>query len=193
MVIGHWSLVIGYWLLVIGYWLLVIGYWLLVIGYWLLVIGYWLLVIRYSLFVMLPFLLIAAVGYVVIAVRFVVRFKRSGGDEIDAMHPIVPAACGGIVPVVVALTMAYLFLIVGGSTTVQFNVGNASAMDVWSTWVGLWPMFLFLTLAGAVVGFVWALVCAIWKKFRPWLGISAASFGFSALAFFTVVSHFPSA
>jgi len=39
----------------------------------------------------------------------------------------------------------------GASTTVQFNAGRDDAMNWWSLWVWLWPLFLLGLLAGGAV------------------------------------------
>lgn len=86
-----------------------------------------------------------------------------------------------------------LFLIVEGATTVQFNAGSPSRMNVSSTGVDLWSAFLFITAAsglGALIGFI---VCAFKKTMQASIPPSIASFSLSALAFFTLASYFPSA
>ncbi len=46
----------------------------------------------------------------------------------------------------------------GASTTVQFNANSDAAMSAWSTWVGIWPLFLLLALACTVVAAILFLV-----------------------------------
>ena len=93
----------------------------------------------------------------------------------------------------VTATMTYLFLIVGGATTVQFNAGSSSRMNVWSTWVDLWPLFLLLTAATGLGTLVWTIASAVNKESRVALPAAIASLLLSILAFFTVASYFPSA
>jgi hypothetical protein len=144
---------------------------------------------------LLPLLILAALGYVVFAIAAVRRELRHGGGagSPDSFHPAAKFIFAGGVPVTVAVSMTYLFLIVGGATTVQFNVGSSSRMSAWSTWVDLWPVFLFATAASGLGSLIWLLVCAFRKTMRPSIAASVASLSFSVLAFFTVLTYFPSA
>lgn len=141
---------------------------------------------------LLPFLILACICYLTFAVTSTAKGKQDSKDIVSS-HPIVKYIFAGGVPVVVALTMTYLFLIVGGATAVQFNAGNPSAMNVWSTWVGLWPVFIVMTAASGLGTLIWTIACMISKQIRPSIVASVASFSLSVLAFFTVVSYFPSA
>lgn len=143
---------------------------------------------------LLPLLISATLSYVAFAVSVIVRERRSGDShETDAPYPAMKFVLTGGVPLVVTATMTYLFLIVGGATTVQFNVGSPSRMNVWSTWVDLWPMFLFITAASGLGALIWLGVCAFKKTMRPSIPVSVTFLLLSVLAFFTVASYFPSA
>lgn len=143
---------------------------------------------------LLPLLILACLVYIAFAIVHLVREKQRNVSEEDTiLVPVMKFVCGGGVPIAVAATMAYLFLIVGGATTVQFNVGSSSRMNVWSTWVELWPIFLFLTAAVGLGTLIWTIVSAVRKSKRSSLPASIFSFLLSVLSFFTVVSYFPSA
>ena len=81
---------------------------------------------------LLPLLILACVTYILYAVVTAVRERRSrkSGEERSPL-PISRFVAGGCVPVAVTATMTYLFLIVGGATTVQLNAGSPSRMNVW--------------------------------------------------------------
>jgi uncharacterized protein YjbI with pentapeptide repeats len=55
--------------------------------------------------------------------------------------------------------------LLGASSTVQFNTGSSGAMQLWSGWVGLWPLFMLLLLSCLVVAVVSALafVASRWR------------------------------
>ena len=143
---------------------------------------------------LLPRLNLACLGYIALAIASVVRNKRSGIQrEDDSLHPSVKFIFARGVPITVAATMTYLFLIVGGSTTVQLNVGSFSGMNVWSTWVGIWPLFLVLTASSLLGVLIWTIACALVKEYRPMVSISLASLLLAILAFFCVLTYFPSA
>ena len=144
---------------------------------------------------LLPLLILATFCYVTfafVASRREVR-QGAGSRSPESLHPAVKFIFAGGVPVTVAATMTYLFLIVGGATTVQLNVGSSSRMNVWSTWVELWPVFLFMSAASGLGSLIWLIVCAFKKTMRPSIPASVASILFSVLAFFAVATYFPSA
>ena len=147
-----------------------------------------------SLRMLLPLLILASLCYLVFAVTSVMR-QRSSGEPIadDSLHPVAKFLFAGGVPILVTATMIYLFLIAGGATTVQFNAGSPSRMNVWSTWVSIWPIFLFLTAASSLGALIWLLVCSIKKSSRVSISVPLISCLLSVLAFFTVASYFPSA
>ena len=122
------------------------------------------------------------------------RHKATAASaEGDAIHPAVKSLIAGGIPVLVAATMTYLFLIVGGATTVQFNAGSTSRMNVWSIWVDIWPVFLFLTAVSGFGSLIWLVVCAAKESRRRTILAPILSLLLSVLAFFTVASYFPSA
>jgi hypothetical protein len=144
---------------------------------------------------LLPLLILATFGYTAFAVQVCRREVRRGAAtrSPDSLHPAAKFVFAGGIPVTVAATMTYLFLIVGGATTVQLNAGNPTRMTVWSTWVDLWPVFLFMTAASGTGSLIWLFVCVFKKTMRPLIPASVASILFSVLAFFTVATYFPSA
>lgn len=143
---------------------------------------------------MLLLLVLACIGYLFYVAASILRQKAAAASaEDDALRSALKSIIAGGVPVVVAATMTYLFLIVGGATTVQFNTGSPSRMNAWSTWVDLWPVFLLLTAVSGFGSLIWLVVCAANKSMRPTIATPIFSLLLSVLAFFTVFSYFPSA
>ena len=143
---------------------------------------------------LLPLLILASIAYIIYVLSAVAKESRENVSRVhDAPHPTLKFLFAGGAPIVVSVTMTYLFMIVGGATTVQLNVGSPSRMNVWSTWVDLWPLFLFITAASALASLVWLIVCACKKTSRQNISFSIASLLLSVLAFVTVMSYFPSA
>jgi hypothetical protein len=143
---------------------------------------------------LLPLLVLSCVFYIAYAVYSIMRAKARGESMDSTTYKlIVKFLSAGAVPIAVAATMTFLFLIIGGATTVQFNAGSPSRMNVWSTWVDLWPGFLLLSIGSAFGSLIWAGVCAAKKETRPSTVIPIISLLLSTLAFFTVASYFPSA
>ncbi len=91
------------------------------------------------------------IAYLVVWMPYVVglhgygRWKRLGQGAVALSHAA---------PSLVAITMAYIFLIGHGATVRQFVAGSEQGMDVWSLWVGLWPLLLLATFA-AGLGYRW--------------------------------------
>lgn len=144
--------------------------------------------------VLLTLFLLATLGYVGFAVVSILRELRnreSGGSA--ALHPAAKFVFAGGIPVGVAATMAYLFLVVGGATTAQFNAGSPSRMNAWSIWVEVWPVFLSITAASGLGALTWLVFCVCGKSVRQTAPASIASLLLSVLAFYTVASYFPSA
>jgi Ca2+/Na+ antiporter len=141
---------------------------------------------------LLPILLLACLTYLGFAIYEILKTKKRP-EKADTIHPGMKFFLGGGIPVAVTATMTYLFLIAGGATTVQFNAGSSSRMNAWSTWVDLWPLFLFLTAATGLGTLVWTIASAVKKECRVALPAAIASLLLSILAFFTVASYFPSA
>ena len=143
---------------------------------------------------LLPLLIIVCVAYVVYSLVSIfqeLRLKRSSNSY--AFHSSVKFIFAGGVPILVTLTMVYLFIIVGGATTVQFNAGSESGMSAWSMWVSLWPLFLLLTAINGVGCLIWLITCICKRNLRRKVIFSIVSLFFSTLSFYTVVSYFPSA
>lgn len=142
----------------------------------------------------LPLYLLACLGYAAYAVGLILREKSDPATAGSARLRLASKFLfGGGIPLGVAGTMAYLFLIAGGATTVQFNVGSSSRMNAWSNWVDLFPLFLLLTAASGLGTLIWLIVAAIRKSMRPEIPVAIASLLLSVLAFITVASHYPSA
>jgi hypothetical protein len=143
---------------------------------------------------LLPLLNFAIIAYVGFAIASITRERCARESRSpDSLLLAAKFVLAGGVPVVVAATMTYLFLILGGATTVQLNVGSPSRMNVWSTWVDLFLFFLFITAASSLGALIWFIACVCKNKMRPSIPISIVSLLLSVLAFFTVVSYFPSA
>ena len=142
---------------------------------------------------LLPFLLLAGLSYVLFAGAITAREVQEIGSRKDGPHPVAKFVFAGGTPLIVAAVMTWLFLIEGGATTVQLNVHSPSRMNVWSTWVKVWPGFLCLTAASVLGNLIWIFVCARRPATRPSLTVAIASFFLAVLAFFTVATHFPSA
>lgn len=97
------------------------------------------------------------------------------------------------VPSLIAISMAWIFLIGHGVTVRQFVGNSERGMDLWSLWCGLWPLLLLTTF---VVGFsqiVMTIAVAVNREFRKWVPVAALSAGMCAFAFMTVLSNFPDA
>jgi len=142
----------------------------------------------------LPLLILACLAYGAYAAATLIRAKaRRTIGKTNGFRVAAAFVLGGGLPLVVAATMTGLFLVEGGSTTVQFNAGSPSRMNVWTTWVNLWPAFLALTAMSALGWLVWTVVCALDGTRRPALPVALASFGLSVLAFLAVMTYFPSA
>jgi hypothetical protein len=97
------------------------------------------------------------------------------------------------VPSVVALAMAYVFLIAGGATRAQFVATSEAGMSMWSVWYFLWPILLFGSAGSAVAAAIWTIGACVKKPLRRWLPIAVAATAMSVLAFMTVGVNFPDA
>ncbi len=103
------------------------------------------------------------------------------------------AAGSASVPSLVALEMAYVFILHKGATVRQFVAYSASGMDVWSHWASAWPMLLLLTFLSAGSQFLHALVAGIREKGENWIPITVSGSVMSLLGFLFVVSAAPTA
>ena len=142
---------------------------------------------------LLPFLILACVGFWFYAGAMMVSERKASGNDQPKPIPVIHYLLASGFPTLVAINMTYLFILVGGATTVQFNVGSSSAMNVWSTWVRLWPQFMLCSLMNGVGALIWIIVCATKRTQRRSMSLAFASLLLSLLTFLTVASFFPSA
>ena len=98
-----------------------------------------------------------------------------------------------VTPVGVAVLMAWIFLIMRGSTTAQFVSGSERGMDLWEMWFNLWPVLLFGTFLWSLIHFVLLIVAICKKSMRVWIPVIVATLLLTIFAFFTVASRFPDA
>lgn len=97
------------------------------------------------------------------------------------------------VPSLVAMTMAYIFLLCHGQTVRQFVANSDRGMDLWSLWVDVWPMLLQATFAAGVAQLVWMMVVSVRRSWRPWVPVALTGTAMCAFAFLTVICNFPDA
>jgi hypothetical protein len=97
-----------------------------------------------------------------------------------------------LAPSLVAVSMAYVFVLNRGATVAQFAAGSDRAMELWSLWVDLWPVLLQATFVSAAIQ---ALTAAILlsRKETQWAPILFAGAVMSAFALMTVAYNFPDA
>lgn len=142
---------------------------------------------------LLPVLILLCAGYLLYTgVELFSRKKHPaplGEDRTAAAFRFILA---GGVPVLVAVVMAWLFIFSGAATTVQFNAGSSSRMNAWSTWVGIWRLFLFLSEMSLLGNLIWLLLSLSSKPKRRAMGFIVFTLFLSILTFFTVASYFPS-
>jgi uncharacterized protein YjbI with pentapeptide repeats len=117
----------------------------------------------------------------------------------DRPRSVIVAAVVNLLTFVLAFLLFSMCLL-GASPTVQFNAGSPAAMELWSAWAGLWPLFMLTLLSCLVVAVVTALVflASCWQ----WTVLKREKLGMVYLAL-TVVhclfathwvgSNFPSA
>jgi hypothetical protein len=96
-------------------------------------------------------------------------------------------------PSVVAVLMAYVFLIMRGATVRQFVSNSQRGVDLWSLWVVLWPQLLLLTFGAAVCQAMWLIAACFRKSARIWIPVALSGVLMSGFAFATVISNFPDA
>lgn len=143
---------------------------------------------------LLPLLNLATIAYLAFAIASSIRELRADESRSpNVLQIVMRFVLAGAVPLAVAITMSYLFLILEGATTVQLNVGSPSRLNVWSTWVDLFLFFLILTAASALGTLVWLIRCAREQAMRLSLPAAFLSLLLAVLALFTVVSYLPSA
>ena len=96
-------------------------------------------------------------------------------------------------PSLVAVTMAYIFLLSQGATVRQFVAGREGEMDLWSLWVDLWPLLLLVTFGAGVTHAVWMIVVCVKRGSRRWLPVALTGTAMCTFSFLTVMSNFPDA
>lgn len=96
-------------------------------------------------------------------------------------------------PSLVAVTMAYIFLLGHGATVRQFVAGSEGGMYLWSLWVDLWPLLLLATFAAGVTHAVWMIVVCVKRGSRRWIPVALTGTAMCAFSFLTVMSNFPDA
>jgi hypothetical protein len=92
-------------------------------------------------------------------------------------------------PSIVAIMMAYIFLLGHGATVRQFVAGSEHGMDLWSLWVGLWPLLLLATFGAGVAQAVWMIVVSMKHGSRTWIPVALTGTAMCAFSFLTVISR----
>lgn len=130
------------------------------------------------------------IAYLVVWLSYVVGlhvyayWRRLGQGVVTLSHAA---------PSLVAITMAYIFLLGHGATVRQFVAGSQGGMDLWSLWVGLWPLFLLATFGAGVAQTVWLIVVSVKRVLRTWIPVALTGAAMCAFSFLTVMSNFPDA
>ena len=93
----------------------------------------------------------------------------------------------------VAITMIGIFVIGGAPTVAQLGAGSPGAMDLWSDWCKLWPIFLQVTSAAALVYFVATAVCLCRRDWRKAFWPNFSGLLTSSMAYCAVLFNFPDA
>lgn len=96
-------------------------------------------------------------------------------------------------PSLVAVSMAYIFLIEHGATVRQFVAYSDRGMDLWSLWCCLWPLLLLVAFAGGVAQTILTVVVSVKREWRMWIPVTALGAGMCGFSFMTVLSNFPDA
>jgi len=96
-------------------------------------------------------------------------------------------------PSVVAILMTYIFLIGHGATVRQFTAGSERGMELWSLWVGLWPLLLLATFGAGVAQAIWIVVASAKREWRVWIPVALLGTAMCVFSFLTVMSNFPDA
>ena len=96
-------------------------------------------------------------------------------------------------PSVVAISMTYIFLIGHGATVRQFAAGSERGMELWSLWVGFWPLLLLATFGTGIAHAVWIVVASVKREWRVWIPVALLGTAMCAFSFLTVMSNFPDA
>lgn len=96
-------------------------------------------------------------------------------------------------PSLVAITMAYIFLLGHGATVRQFVAGSEGGMELWWLWVGLWPLLLLATFGAGIAQTVCLIVVSVKRGLRTWIPVTLTGTAMCAFSFLTVMSNFPDA
>ena len=111
-------------------------------------------------------------------------WRRTGHGAVALSHAA---------PSIVAISMAYIFLIGHGATVRQFVAHSERGMDLWSLWVRLWPLLLFATFGAGVAQAIWTIVVSVKREWRMWIPVAVLGTGMCAFSFMTVAQNFPDA
>ena len=98
-----------------------------------------------------------------------------------------------LVPSAIAILMIGIFLVGGGATVAQFNVGSVLAMTLWSLWFHLWPLLLLAAGASALAHLVWTGVACYRATYRKWIPVASSGLFMSVFGSFVVIQNFPDA
>ena len=117
----------------------------------------------------------------------------------DGRQSVAVAAVANLVAFVPACVL-FGMSVGGASPTVQFNAGSPASMELWSAWVGLWPLFMLALVSCWVLAVGTALVflATHWrrtalKRARLALVYVALTVAHCSFATHWVGSNFPSA
>ena len=91
------------------------------------------------------------------------------------------------VPSLVAITMAYIFLLGHGATVRQFVAGSEGRINLWSLWVDLWPLLLLGTFGAGVAQTVCLIVVSVNRGLRTWIPVALT--GAVVRAYLGIKSH----
>jgi hypothetical protein len=94
---------------------------------------------------------------------------------------------------IVAIILAVVFLVADTPMVRQYAAGSEQRMDLWSLWVGLWPIILLVTFVTGIVLGIWSIINGVSPQRRKWFPISLVDTIGCFFAFTTTLYHFPSA
>lgn len=89
-------------------------------------------------------------------------------------------------PSVIALVMAYIFLIRGATTNIQIIIGLDSGIHIWSLWSHLWPILRYAAIVSGVINLGWLFAVCGRKSWREWIPIALTAALLAGFAFVTV-------
>jgi hypothetical protein len=93
----------------------------------------------------------------------------------------------------VAITMIGIFIVGGAPTVAQLGADSPGAMQLWSDWYNLWPVFLLVTSVAALVYFVATAVCLCRRDWRKAFWPNFSGLLASSMAYCAVLFNFPDA